>query len=92
MIRYNLTNEPYYNFQVVNQQDQDYLIQYHCEHSLLGLGRYETFLISSATPIYPATKQSSDFEKRMMDLIYSAFDLAKDKSNSDNRRFFYEFR
>ena len=47
---YDNSNEASHNFKVVDYQDssgQGFLMMYHCEHSLLGIGRYESFIISS---------------------------------------------
>lgn len=51
------SNDNLNNFKVVaysyNTATLDgYLLQYHCDNSLVGIGRYETFIISSSKKVF----------------------------------------
>ena len=64
-------------------------MQYQCEHSLLGIGRYESFIISSKKP-YKSSGDINDFVKDVMGKINTTFAINGDE-NSNNRRFLYDF-
>lgn len=51
--KFNDTNEQA-TFRVVSyNKDNHYLLQYKCEHSMFGIGRYETFTVSSSQIMTP---------------------------------------
>ena len=62
-----------FDYHILGLSDK-FFIQYYCEHSILGLGRYESFLISSSQYITPGSPLFKDFYDNVLKEIKKVFE------------------